>query len=219
MAERKTKTAPAKPKTAPRQRKSPGRDDKFVDLVAKGKAPSEAYVEAGFNKTKNASVLANRKLKQGKIQTLLDKRKAHFRSIADVEALDIIGAQAEIAFGSIEDALDNRGILDFAKAKKNGSAKLIKKISRSQTQYGESVVVEFYSRTDALGQLSDILGLKQAPKQNEADRALLDLKSKIDTRAKEKGVSYTEELQYVMQNHSEAILPEIAQRLTSELVQ
>lgn len=206
-----------KPKTAPRQKKSPGRDDKFVDLVAKGKAPSEAYVEAGFNKTKNVSVNANQKLKQPKIQSLLEQRKAHFRSIADVEALDIIGAQAEIAFASIEDALDDQGILDFVKAKQNGSAKLIKKISRSQTQYGESIAVEFYSRTDALGQLTDILGLKQQPKANEADIELDRLRSIMMAWAKESDTPIEQIYQFVRERYGTVLPKNVTQQLVSDL--
>lgn len=144
-------------------------DEQFVDKVAKGVAASRAYVEVGHKSTKNNRKSAGDKLRKPHIQQALEERKAYFRSIADVEAKDIIGAQQEIAFASIEDALDESGRLDFNKARENGSAKLIKKIARQQTQYGENVTVEFYSRTDALSQLADMLGLKQAPRQNEAD--------------------------------------------------
>jgi hypothetical protein len=144
------------------------KEQKFVDLVAKGVGHRDAAIKAGYS-ARSAHTLAARLLNKVVICDALEKRREYFRSIANVEAKDIIGAQAEMAFASIEDALDDAGHLDFAKAKANGSAKLIKKISRQQTKYGETVAVEFYSRSDALGQLTDILGLKQMPKSNEAD--------------------------------------------------
>lgn len=137
----------------------------FVDAVSLGKSHRDAAVEAGYS-LKSASVIASKLLNLGKVQTALQERQEYYRSISDVQPEEVIGAHKEMAFASIEDALDDNGRLDFAKAKANGSAKLIKKISRQQTKYGETVAVEFYSRTEALGQLTDILGLKQAPRDN-----------------------------------------------------
>lgn len=193
------------------------RDEKFADLIAKGVQPSEAYVKAGFRKTKNVSVLANHKLNSVTLTPLLEQRKAYFRSIADVEAAQIIGAQQEIAFASIEDALDNNGNLDFVKAKANGSVKLIKRISRQATKYGESVSVEFYSRTDALSQLADMLGLKQMPKTNLADAELVKLRNAIEAWAKKKGTTYETEVRLYLDNFSETVKPEIKDKLVSEL--
>lgn len=141
------------------------KEEKFVDFVAKGCGHAEAAEKAGYSK-RSAGTLASRLLNNPEVKDAIQARREYFRSIADVDAKDIIGAQVEIAFASIEDALDDKGNLDFAKAKKNGSAKLIKKISRSDTKYGENVSVEFYSRADALGHLSEILGLKQMPREN-----------------------------------------------------
>lgn len=141
------------------------RELKFVDLIAKGLGYEEAAIKAGYAPGA-ARNRATKLLNKPAVSEAIDQRRSYFRSIADVEAKDIIGAQVEIAFASIEDALDDSGRLDFEKAKKNGSAKLIKKISRQQTKYGENVSIEFYSRTDALNHLSDILGLKQMPREN-----------------------------------------------------
>lgn len=141
------------------------KEQKFVDGVAKGLGYGVAAVAAGYS-MRSARTLAARLLKKVHINEALDKRREYFRSIADVEVKDIIGAQAEMAFASIEDALDENGYLDFAKAKLNGSAKLIRKISRVHTKYGETVAVEFYSRADALDKLSNILGLYQQARPN-----------------------------------------------------
>lgn len=141
------------------------KQQKFVDAVSTGVGHSQAAIAAGYS-AKSARTLAARLLQDVAVRTALEERQAYYRSIADVEAAEVIGAQKEMAFASIEDALDDNGFLDFQKAKENGAAKLIKKISRQQTKYGETVAVEFYSRSDALNQLADILGLKQQAKPN-----------------------------------------------------
>lgn len=141
------------------------KQQKFVDAVANGVSNRDAAIAAGYS-AKNADSIASRLSKNIKVTTALEERQAYYRSIANVESSEVIGAYKEMAFASIEDALDETGYLDFDKAKKTGAAKLIKKISRQQTKYGETVAVEFYSRTDALSQLSDILGIKQLPKEN-----------------------------------------------------
>lgn len=152
----------------PRVKKLTAKEEKFVEAIALGKGTTEAALEAGYSPKCPAEIGAEN-LTKPRIQTALEKRKAYYRSLADVKGKDIIGAYQEMAFASIEDALDDNGNLDFAKAKKNGSAKLIKKISRQQTKYGETVAVEFYSRTDALNQLTDVLGIKKQPGLNPND--------------------------------------------------
>jgi hypothetical protein len=105
-----------------------------------------------------------------------------------------------MAFASIEDSMDENGALDFAKAKKNGSAKLIKKITTQHTKNGTNTIVEFYPRTEALSQLSDILGIKQLPKTNDKDREAWasEIAAKIAERT------------------GATVSPELAQRLLSE---
>lgn len=147
------------------ERKLNHKEQKFVDAVAKGVGHEQAAIYAGYS-PKSARTLAARLLQNVAISIALEKRREYFRSIANVEAADIIGAQVEIAFATIEDAHDENGRFDYQKAVKTGAAKLIRKISRQYTKFGETVAVEFYSRTDALGQLTDILGLKQMPKEN-----------------------------------------------------
>lgn len=141
------------------------KQQKFVDAVSNGVGHRDAALAAGYS-AKSAHALASRLLNNVKVRTALEERQEYYRSIANVESAEVIGAYKEMALASIEDALTDAGELDFVKAKLNGSAKLIKKISRQQTKYGETVAVEFYSRTDALNQLSDILGLKQMPRAN-----------------------------------------------------
>jgi len=143
------------------------KEAKFVDIVAKGSTSKlQAAIQAGYS-PKTAHVTAYETLSKPRIQEALKERQFYYRSIAEVDAKDIIGAYQEMAFASIEDALDENGGLDFEKAKANGSAKLIKKITKQHTQNGVNTIVEFYPRTEALGQLTDILGIKQLPREND----------------------------------------------------
>jgi hypothetical protein len=176
------------------------RQDKLVEYVAMGEEGQAAAIKAGYS-PKSAKAQASQQLNNPKLQKAIEERKQYYRSIADVEAKDVIGAYQEMAFASIEDSLNDKGDLDFKKAKKNGSAKLIKKITTQHTKSGVNTIVEFYPRTEALSQLSDILGIKQLPRDNEKDRtkAIEELAAKIADRT---GI---------------AVSPELAAQMVSEL--
>lgn len=181
------------------------KQQKFVDAISKGMGHRDAAIHAGYSPN-SAAELASRLLNLVKIRTALQERQEYYRSISDVQPDEVIGAYKEMAFASIEESLDDRGYLDFQKAKANGSAKLIKKISRAQTQYGETVSVEFYPRTDALGQLTDILGLKQAPRTNAHDIDVIA--REVADRLIAKGWSESEAKAYVAEKYpqvSEAV--------------
>jgi len=197
-----TKTA-TKPKSAKADR-SQKRDERFVDLVAKGVSPTDAYKAAGFTThAGSASAGANRKLKDDKLASLLEQRKAHFRAIADVDAIHIMGAWQEIAFSSIEDAFDDNGNFDFAKAKETGAIRNIKKISKQHTQNGESISVEFYGRDQALSQLTEILGLKHlnAPKPTFDPLSVIAGMLLSKGLSKEEAANTMKELEFIRQNH------------------
>lgn len=178
------------------------KERKFVDLVSKGVSHQQAAKEAGYS-PRSAAVTASRLLKKANVGNALEERKAYYRSIADVQAKDIIGAQQEMAFASIEDALDDNGFLDFQKAKKTGAAKLIKKISRQQTKFGENVAVEFYSRSEALGQLTDILGLKQMPKANAA--TIVELAEQVKAELLKSGWREEEAERFIANKYPETV--------------
>lgn len=142
------------------------RDMRFVDGIAKGKSQAQAYRDAGFEADHTARTNAVTKVRSPAIQEAIAARRAEFRAMADVEAKEIIGAHTDIAFSSIEDLLDENGNLDLEKARENGSIRLIRKLTRQVTKNGANFSFELYSRTDALNQLTEILGLKQMPREN-----------------------------------------------------
>lgn len=195
------------------EKKLTKKEEVFVEAIANPAVSSntQAALLAGYSEN-TACAIANENLNKPYIQTAIEKRKAEYRALADVEAKDIIGAQQEIAFASIEDALDDDGYINFPKAKQNGAAKLIKKISRTPNKYGEAVTVEFYSRSDALNQLADILGIKQMPKENENShwvRAAQTLISKGSAKDIQEAIQLLKEAEF-------QITPEIETALISE---
>jgi len=99
----------------------------------------------------------------------IKRRREYYAKMSDVEQKEVMGATAQIAFADIADSLDIHGNLDFKKAKKSGTTALIKKISRTQTKYGENTAIEFYSKQDALKTLGDYLGMKIEAKDNPAN--------------------------------------------------
>lgn len=195
------------------------RQQRFVEAVADPnvKSNAEAARRAGYS-PKTAGEIAKENLQKPYIFEAIEKRKARLAELARVTDEHILGATAEIAFSSIEDALDDSGYFDFKKAKQNGSVALIKKITRNPTKYGETVAIEFYPKDAAQARLGEYKGMKQQERTNEQDADLLRIKSAIESRAKDKGVDYAEELKNFVANYAEIVRPEIKEKLASELV-
>lgn len=191
------------------------RDEMFVDFIAKGKTQSEAYRLAGFNDNGNAGVCASNKVQ--KVTDLLAERRAYFRSIANIEAEDIIGAQTEIAFGNFEEAFDEFGNYNHQKAVATGAFRLIKKVSTTYSKMGKTVNVEAYSRADALSQLAEMLGLKKAPQKNSARARLLDAIEKV---MRIENISFAAAYQYIVQKQKDGevqlFTPELMEEVARE---
>lgn len=195
------------------------RQEKFVAAAADPnvKSYTEAAKIAGYS-PKTAGAIAGENLQKPEIFEAIEKRKKILAELAQVTDQHIFGATAEIAFSSIEDALDDSGYLDIAKAKKNGSISLIKKITRNPTKYGETVAIEFYPKDAALARIGEYLGMKQQDRSNEADANLIKIRTAIEARAKDRGVTFNEELQLYLELVGSTIVPEIKDKLASELV-
>lgn len=146
------------------------RQSKFVDAMVdpQTKSQTEAAKKAGYAKNRLRQT-AHETVTKSYIQEAIKNRKAKLAQLAEVTEKEVMGATVEIAFASIEDALDDDGNLDFAKAKENGSVSLIKKITRNPTKYGETVSVEFYPKDAAQTRLGEYLGMKTQDKKNPQD--------------------------------------------------
>jgi hypothetical protein len=155
-------------------------DEKFTSLIAQGKPKSEAYKEAYNPDVKYATIAACKTLQaHQELRDAIEAKKEHFKLMANIEAEHIVGAQVELAFAPIEEALDDQGRLDFKKAKKTGATRLIKKITMRRGKGGTTTSVEFYSRADALNQLATMLGLNKAPQVNDHRTRLIDAIEKV----------------------------------------
>lgn len=198
-------------------RKLTKRQQKFVEAVAdpKVKSNTEAAKRAGYSK-RTAAQIAEENLRKPEIFEAIEKRKAKLAELAQVSVVQVLGATAEIAFASIEDALDDRGYIDIPKAKQNGSISLIKKITRNPTKYGEAVAIEFYPKDAAQARLGEYLGMKQQDRINEIDTQLTQIRNAIEIRAKERGVDFHEELKVYLEYSPD--VPEIKEKLANELV-
>lgn len=80
------------------------------------------------------------------------------------------------------------------------------------------VQVQLIARSlDAIEKEAKLTGAYQQDRSNEEDVKLGILKSAIETRAKEKGVSFEEEAKRYISNYADTIKPEIKDKLVSEL--
>jgi hypothetical protein len=107
------------------------------------------------------------------IQERVDKRRAEAMARAGIQTDVVIGSLAEIATSSLADVLPDDEFLQKARAL--GTDHLIKKLRRTvrTTSGGEKIETyeyELFDRLNALSQLADNLGIKQQPRQNDADR-------------------------------------------------
>lgn len=201
------------------KRKLTKRQQKFVETASDPniKSNTEAARRAGYSKH-TAREAAVENLAKPHIFEAIEKRKAKLAELAQVTQLQILGATAEIAFASIEDALDDNGHLDIAKAKKNGSISLIKKITRNPNKYGETVAIEFYPKDAAQARLAEYLGMKQQDRINEADDDASRLRHLIEVRANEKGIPVEEEFKSWLEHYSTGVRPEIREKIVNEFL-
>jgi phage terminase small subunit len=146
------------------------KEARFVENMANPatKSPGQAAKDAGYSEN-SASTIANETLNKPYIIAAIDKRKAEAALHADITPEHVLGATALRAFATIDDAFDEYGYFDIAKARETGAIHLIKKIQRNQTQHGENVSVEFYSNESAQDRLGQYLGLEKQPGINPAD--------------------------------------------------
>jgi hypothetical protein len=151
-------------------------EQRFVENIAAGMTQTAAYKEA-YPKASDASAraCASQKLTDPNIQAaVIQERKDQAASAAGVTVAMVVGGVAELAFGSIADIPFVDGHVDWERARESGVDKLIKsiRVQRHTTKDGRDFVttnIELYSRLDALKELGDYLGVKQKPRENDAE--------------------------------------------------
>lgn len=173
------------PKTPTRKLKPS--NETFIEAVVAGKNLTEAYLEAHPDVTReSAGQGGSRLFKSSEIQAAITERKRRAALNADISPESITGALQEIAFASLADIqLLKDGRIDWAHAKKLGLDHLIKevKIQRYRTKDGREIVntnFTMYSRVEALKELADHFGMRQAPRVNDADQWKIAVKMLLD---------------------------------------
>lgn len=147
-------------------------EKQFVDNIVAGHKQTVAYQMAYPNASpETASANASRKLADANIQAAIQRRKQEAAELAGVTPAMVIGGMNEIAFGSLADIpFTEFGTIDWDLARARGVDHLIKSIRITQTVGGTvSTHYEMYSRLDALKELGDYLGIKQKPRENDAE--------------------------------------------------
>jgi hypothetical protein len=113
------------------------------------------------------------------IQARLRQRVERAKRAAKVENDEVIGVLAQQMHGDIADLLDESGRFDYQRAVESGVTSQIKKLrikERKIYAMSEEIGVEttheleLYNAQEAAGKLADIFGLKQLPRENDADR-------------------------------------------------
>lgn len=142
--------------------------EKFIESVVSGKKQTDAYTDAYPNSSRSAARNnASRLMADDSIYREIEERKKQAARSAKVTIAQVMGATAAIAFADIRDVHDSLGYFDYQKACSTGAIALVKKISRTQNQFGENIAVEFYDKKGALDRLGDYLGMKQSDRPND----------------------------------------------------
>lgn len=142
----------------------------FVENMAKGMSQATSAQLAGYPR---AGIEANRLLAQPHIVQAIENRKYLAAEFAHVTPEQILGATAQRAFASIDDAFDDEGNFDIKKARRTGAIHLIRKLEKTENGFK----VEFYSNEKAQEKLGNYLGLDKAP---ESNNDIASLKLAID---------------------------------------
>jgi hypothetical protein len=168
MADGKKGSKTAK-KPTPKKRKLTPKEERLVDLITTGNmSQAQAYIMAGYRPTPNARIHAYKKVTKGYMQEALEQRQARYREIAGVTKEDLVGRLKEIAFGSIADVTDERGMPSIEIARENGTDGLLKEYTVELGKIG----AKLHDPVGAIRQLSAMLGYNkpaEAP-QSDVDR-------------------------------------------------
>ena len=159
-------------------------------LTTKEEAFTENYCANGFNATQaaadagykgNRATLAQvgyENLRKPEIPSRVRTRLDGLHASAD-EVLNLLADHLRADLADFQGCFDDEGGLDLDKAKEKGVSRLVRKI-RSVTRMiprgkdeepirETTVEIELYSAQDAAAKLILALGLKQRPRENEAD--------------------------------------------------
>ena len=143
--------------------------EKFIDEMSKPdtKNRTQAVLKAGYSKN-YARQTAAKLFANPDIVAEIEKRKLEAAKSCQITREQVLGATVLRAFATIDDAYDENGNFSFEKARRTGAIHLIKSITRTPNQFGESIKVEFYDKANAQDKLANYLSLEKEPEVNAA---------------------------------------------------
>jgi phage terminase small subunit len=159
------------------------REQLFVEGVARGKSLTQAALDAGYSPD-SANKIGTENQSKPVIRQAVQQRVQGVTQADTDEVLQLFAAHLRGDVADFQDLFLEDGRLDLQKAKALGISRLIKKLDYEPvslmavgSEQGEIFVtryrckVEFHDSQSAAKTLADIMGIKQQPRANDADRA------------------------------------------------
>ncbi len=154
------------------------REQRFVEGLARGKSKTQAAKDAGYS-AKSAADIGKKNPRKPPIDRAVQERLAAVKADTN-EVLSLFALHLRSDFGDFDDACWNEdGTINWKVAKKRGLSRLVRRVKR-ETRYARNeqgkpekivkVEVELYDAQAAGRTLAEIAGLKQQPRENEADK-------------------------------------------------
>jgi hypothetical protein len=209
----------------PRKTPTP-QQEKFIEAMAdpNTKNPTEAARKAGCP-AKNARITASRWLTKANISEEIRERKERALAHHRLTPEEVLGSAAFQMRSSMADVLDDDGSFSIEKARATGAVDLIKRHKETirtinhkdgSTETVKTVLIELLTNQDGRKEVADYIGFSQNKTLivDLRDKRLDNIKQAVETRAKEKGISYREELKNYLDNYAS---PEMKERLEGEL--
>lgn len=151
------------------------REQLLAEGVARGKSQTQAAIDAGYS-PRSARRIATKKMSQVHVPAIVQERVAAIKADTN-EILSLFAQHLRADFGDFDaDCWNEDGTVNWKIAKTRGLSRLVKKVKRKtipQRNGGDPIIeveVELHDSQSAARSLADIAGLKQQPRENDADR-------------------------------------------------
>ena len=142
--------------------------EKFVEAMTNpdNKNATQAAIKAGAAKS-SANVQASKWLTKTNIRNAIERRRKELAEISRITPDEIFGSALREVLSTIDDVLDEQGRFCIKKARKTGAIHYVRKLSFRETKFGTNVAFEMADAAAARRELSEYLGMKQLPRENE----------------------------------------------------
>lgn len=150
------------------------KEQRFVEGVARGKSKTQAAKDAGYS-AKSAADIGKQNSRKLPIDQAVQERISTIKADTN-EILSLFAMHLRGDFGDFDgDCWNEDGTISWPVAKKRGLSRLVKKVKRRTIPQKNAAPiieteVELYDSQSAGRTLAEIAGLKQQPRENNADK-------------------------------------------------